>query len=149
MRSGWIRGLALALGFGLAVHACRGGEPEPERAYSVQLHLHGSFSEGLGSIDSHSYEAADVGCDVLWWSDHDFRITTYEHVTRFGFESWEEPLDRNEGWHTRLRKYQGDRKGARPLTPVRPDQDASFTDERASEGQHRSEERRVGKECRL
>ncbi len=81
-----------------------------ERAYSVQLHLHGSFSEGEGSLDSHGFEASDLGCDVLWWSDHDFRITTYEHVSRFGFEGWDEPLDRNEPWAVRLGKYLGDKK---------------------------------------
>lgn len=81
-----------------------------EHAYSVQMHLHGSFSEGEGSLDSHGFEASDLGCDVLWWSDHDFRITTYEHVSRFGFEGWEEPLDRNESWAVRLPKYVGDTK---------------------------------------
>src|SRR5262245_31307961 len=107
----WIRASALLLGFALAVFACAQGDRElPERAWSVQLHLHGSFSEGEGSLDSHGHEASDVGCDVLWWSDHDFRITGYEHVSRFGFEGWEEPLERNEPWRTRLRKYQGDAK---------------------------------------
>jgi hypothetical protein len=76
----------------------------------VQLHLHGSFSEGEGSIDSHSFEARDVGCDVLWWSDHDFRITTYQHVARFGFEGMEEPLGRNESWAPRLRRDVAGRK---------------------------------------
>jgi hypothetical protein len=70
----------------------------------VQLHLHGSFSEGEGSLDSHSWEAKDVGCDALWWSDHDFRMTTYQHVTRFGFEGPAEPLGRNEGWAPRLKR---------------------------------------------
>jgi hypothetical protein len=84
-----------------------------ERAYSVQLHLHGSFSEGEGSLDSHAFEARALGCDVLWWSDHDFRITTYQHVSRFGFEGWQEPLDRNEPWSTQLAKYLGDLKGLR------------------------------------
>lgn len=66
--------------------------PSAERAYSVQLHVHGSFSEGVGSIDSHSHEATDVGADVIWWSDHDFRITSYGHVSTFGFEDMTEPM---------------------------------------------------------
>lgn len=70
----------------------------PERPWSVQLHLHGSYSEGVGSIDSHSWEAADVGADVLWWSDHDFRIDSYRHPSTFGFEDWTEPIDRGEPW---------------------------------------------------
>lgn len=105
LRAAFLVLLALA-----AAHACRAERAETERAWSVQLHLHGSFSEGEGSLDSHGYEASDVGCDVLWWSDHDFRITGHEHASRFGFEGWEEPLARNEPWRTRLRKYQGDAK---------------------------------------
>lgn len=63
-----------------------------ERPYSVQLHVHGSFSEGIGSIDSHSHEASEVAVDVIWWSDHDFRIATYGHASTFGFEDWTEPM---------------------------------------------------------
>lgn len=91
----------------LAASACRdrtngqspetdSGRPSPEsaqqRPYSVQLHVHGSFSEGVGSIDSHSHEATDVGADVIWWSDHDFRITSYGHESTFGFEGWQEDM---------------------------------------------------------
>jgi len=72
--------------------------------------VHGSFSEGEGSIDSHSWEARDVGCDVVWWSDHDFRLTTYQHVTRFGFEGPIEPLGRNESWAPRLKRNVAGRK---------------------------------------
>ena len=79
-----------------ALHAARAAAPvttpAAERAYSVQLHVHGSFSEGVGSIDSHSHEATDVGADVIWWSDHDFRITSYGHVSTFGFEDMTEPM---------------------------------------------------------
>lgn len=70
-----------------------------ERPWSVQLHVHGSFSEGVGSIDSHSWEATDVGADAIWWSDHDFRVDSYRHPSTFGFEDWTEPLDRGEPWH--------------------------------------------------
>lgn len=69
-----------------------------ERPWSVQLHVHGSFSEGVGSMDSHSWEAKDVGADAIWWSDHDFRVGSYRHPATFGFEDWTEPLDRGEPW---------------------------------------------------
>jgi hypothetical protein len=104
-RASWIRAALAAAFAALAVHACRdAGDAGSERAWSVQLHVHGSFSEGEGSIDSHSWEARDVGCDVVWWSDHDFRLTTYQHVTRFGFEGPFEPLGRNESWAPRLKR---------------------------------------------
>lgn len=79
--------------------------PSPaEQAYSVQMHVHGSFSEGVGSIDSHSFEATDVGADVVWWSDHDFRITSYGHVSTFGFEDFTEPMPVDERNVMRRRK---------------------------------------------
>src|SRR5262245_51339294 len=118
-----------------SAHACGGGAGGAERAFSVQLHLHGSFSEGEGSIDSHDWEACDLGCDVIWWSDHDFRIATYEHASRYGFEDWLEPLARGEPWTSRIKKYVGDRKGIKPLTRGGPEQSAAFTAERAHEGQ--------------
>ena len=66
-----------------------------ESAWSCQLHLHGSFSEGVASIDSHSWEARDVGADVLWWSDHDFRITSHGMADGFGFEHKQEDVERD------------------------------------------------------
>ena len=82
--------LALAVVAG----SCGGGESEPEpvepapapRPWSVQLHVHGSFSEGLGSIDSASHAARAVGLDALWWSDHDWRIAGQHVLSRFSFE---------------------------------------------------------------
>ncbi len=102
----WLRLGFLVAGSALAVHACRSDAREL-RAYSVQLHLHGPFSEGEGSIDSHSYEADDVGCDVLWWSEHDFRLLSYGLVSRFGFEAWQEELGRNENWSTPFKRTPG------------------------------------------
>jgi hypothetical protein len=96
----------LVVGATLAVLACRAGARRPG-VYSVQLHLHGPFSEGAGSIDSHSHEARDVGCDVLWWSEHDFRLLGYGLVARFGFEDWQEPLGRNEPWSTPFKRNEG------------------------------------------
>ena len=87
----------LALLPGAAARPAGAGEPTP-RAWSVQLHVHSSYSEGVGSIDSHSHEATDVGADAIWWSDHDFRVTSYHHASSFGFEDWTEPIDRGESW---------------------------------------------------
>lgn len=89
-----------------------------ERPYSIQLHLHGSFSEGVGSMDSHSFEAQSLGVDAIWWSDHDFRIASYHHVSTYGFEGDREPLDRNESW-TRRHKREADREKQLRLAPDR------------------------------
>ncbi len=114
-----------------------------ERAWSVQLHLHGSFSEGMGSLDSHGFEASDVGADVLWWSDHDFRITSYRHVAHLGFEAWTEPLDRGEAWAGRAIEGEGAGHGAARVKGVSREAfeslatgSAEITAERAEEGEH-------------
>jgi hypothetical protein len=43
-------------------------------AYSMAMHVHSSFSEQSGSMDSQLYQAATNGVDVLWWTDHDARM---------------------------------------------------------------------------
>ena len=105
-------------------------EPAPiefSGVYSVQLHVHGSFSEGIGSIDSHSHEASELGVDVIWWSDHDFRVASHRHVTRFGFEAWKEPIDRNESWKVRPDRYRSEKtKGLSPIVQELADVSADF-----------------------
>src|SRR5262245_26385730 len=90
--------LAAACATGLALAAREPLRTPDEQAYSVQLHVHGSFSEGMGSIDSHTAESRRAGVDALWWSDHDWRIDAYRHCSRFSFDSFTERLDRLEGW---------------------------------------------------
>ncbi len=108
-------GLWTAFGVALVL-ACAGDDTKSRPrsdttpAWSVQLHAHGSFSEGIGSVDSHSYEAEALGVDAIWWSDHDFRITSYRHVNHFGFEGPSEPIDADETWSVELRRHAGDRK---------------------------------------
>jgi hypothetical protein len=43
-------------------------------AYSMAMHIHSSFSEQSGSMDSQFYQAAANGVDVLWLTDHDHRM---------------------------------------------------------------------------
>jgi hypothetical protein len=66
--------------------------------YSVEMHVHGSFSEGNASIESASYESRNAGLDVLWWSDHDHYFSGYRAITAFDFESMVQPAWLNESW---------------------------------------------------
>ena len=54
--------------------------------YAVQLHLHGSGSEGNGSLSAGNRQAKDLGIDVLFWTDHDFRISNWTFVKGFDFD---------------------------------------------------------------
>ncbi len=98
--TGW-RPLALAtlLCGACALAGCQPAAEGPGKtAYSVQMHVHGPYSEGPASMEMHSAEAADVGADVIWWSDHGWRIASFRHVSRFGFEHLEESIDHDEPW---------------------------------------------------
>jgi hypothetical protein len=114
--------------------------PRPEQAWSTQLHVHGSFSEGLGSIDSHVFEAARLGVDVIWWSDHDFRITGSRSLTNFGFESTRIPYGPDEPWGA-LEPAWSERRRYRYTTRLVPSVERSipgasaFTHQRACEGE--------------
>jgi hypothetical protein len=68
----------------------------PERAYSVQLHLHGPLSEFNGSMEWHVRKAHEIGVDVLWWTDHDWRVALDTYTRRFDFENcvWDATLRR-------------------------------------------------------
>ena len=59
-----------------------------EKVFGVQLHLHGSMSEGSGSMAGHNHEAQQLNgvVDVLWWTDHDWRIAAHTYVSTFDFE---------------------------------------------------------------
>jgi hypothetical protein len=45
-----------------------------ESAYSMAMHVHSSFSEQSGSMDSQLFQATANSVDVLWWTDHDHRM---------------------------------------------------------------------------
>jgi hypothetical protein len=64
-----------------SVDAAREKEP-----VSVQIHLHGSLSEGPGSMEWQVSQASAAGIDVLWWTDHDWRVLYLTHVDGFDFE---------------------------------------------------------------
>lgn len=43
----------------------------PLLGWSAQLHVHGSISEGSGTMRGFSGNAHEDGLDLLWWTDHD------------------------------------------------------------------------------
>lgn len=54
---------------------------------SNAMHIHSSFSEFYGSMAQHMYQANLTGVDVVWWTDHDWRMDargyrTADHFTQ-------------------------------------------------------------------
>jgi hypothetical protein len=54
-------------------------------AYSMAMHIHTSFSEQSGSMDSQFHQAATNAVDVLWLTDHDHRMdgANYRNTVHF------------------------------------------------------------------
>ncbi|MDQ1733320.1 MAG: hypothetical protein QOK10_3479 [Pseudonocardiales bacterium] len=43
----------------------------------MAMHIHASWSEGTGSMQGHLEQATSTGLDVLWWTEHDFRMAEH------------------------------------------------------------------------
>ncbi len=65
--------------------------PAALRAVSMATHVHASFSEGVGSFDSHLEQARRHKVDVVWWTDHDFRVAAHDHRRAVRFDAATEP----------------------------------------------------------
>jgi hypothetical protein len=67
--------------------------PQP---LSMAMHVHSSFSEGTGSMNAQLAEATLTDVDVVWWTDHDWRMAGhgYRSVVHFsGFTETERGND--------------------------------------------------------
>ncbi|MEQ9617315.1 MAG: CehA/McbA family metallohydrolase [Phycisphaerales bacterium] len=69
--------------------------------YSLAMHIHGSMSEGTGSVHASTAGALLAGVDVIWWSDHDWRVQMYTYVTRASLDAPVEPAWFGEAWSPR------------------------------------------------
>ncbi len=56
-------------------------------AYSMAMHVHSSFSEQNGSMDSQLFQAAKNSVDVLWWTEHDARMEGLQYAKVVNFTS--------------------------------------------------------------
>ena len=65
--------------------AARAAAADGTSAYSMAMHIHSSFSEQSGSMDSQLFQAATNAVDVLWWTDHDYVMnqTGWRDVVHF------------------------------------------------------------------
>lgn len=48
----------------------------------MAMHIHGSFSEGMASYGAHLRQPRRTGVNVIWWTDHDFRVAAHGYRQR-------------------------------------------------------------------
>ena len=53
--------------------------------FSMAMHIHSSFSEGYASMSQHLDQATKNNVKVVWWTDHDFRMSAnrFKNVVHF------------------------------------------------------------------
>src|SRR3954471_4797886 len=51
----------------------------------MAMHIHASFSEGIGSMEAHLSEAERTGVDVIWWTEHDHRMVARNYLNTVHF----------------------------------------------------------------
>jgi hypothetical protein len=54
---------------------------------SMAMHVHSSFSEYTGSMDAHLFQATRNAVDVIWWTDHDARMSAHDYRSAVHFTS--------------------------------------------------------------
>ena len=70
-----------------------GGKP-----YSMAMHIHSSFSEGWASMSQHLSQATQHGVKVLWWTDHDFRMSALNFKNAVHFTSLTQETGQGGRW---------------------------------------------------
>lgn len=106
LKAGFGAGAALVFG-GVASPATAApgpGWPSRLRPVSMAMHMHSCFSEGGSyaaggggaSMMSQLEEATRLGLDVLWYSDHDWRMQAYGYYDGIAFDGTTE--DGNLAW---------------------------------------------------
>jgi len=85
LRAGAVAGLGVPL---LAGSTPLPGRPARTDPVSLAMHLHSSFSEGIASMATHLDQARRLGVDVLFWTDHDFRVSAQGYRRRLGLGGW-------------------------------------------------------------
>ena len=84
-RRAFLMGSAAAVGAGgvgavaVALGARHTRHPNSDlRPVCMAMHVHASASEGPGSMEAQLTQAAKCGVDVLWWTEHDFRMSAHD-----------------------------------------------------------------------
>src|SRR5215213_220589 len=64
---------------------------------SMAMHIHGPFSEGGASFEAHLHQARELGVDLVWWTDHDWRVAAHDYRRVVHFDGATE-LEATRAW---------------------------------------------------
>ncbi|SDM43468.1 CehA/McbA family metallohydrolase domain-containing protein [Allokutzneria albata] len=110
-------------GLPLSTKAAPGPSSGALSPVTMAMHLHASFSEGVGSMAGHLDQATKLGVDVVWWTDHDFRLMAHGYRTAVGFDGMEETQDgRWWRWAEAKQGTLGEASGRFVAEPRSPDE---------------------------
>lgn len=70
---------------GVGITATEPAEPVL-KPISMAMHIHGPFSEGGASFEAHLQQARQHAVDLVWWTDHDWRIAAHDHRKAVHFD---------------------------------------------------------------
>src|SRR3954454_5739792 len=70
-----------------------------QSAFSMAMHIHSSFSEMSGSMESQLIQAQLNNVDVLWWTDHDHRMEQAGFRNAVHFTSLTDEATDGKPWH--------------------------------------------------
>jgi hypothetical protein len=97
LQAGAALGVVGVAGVGIVELGGRGGSgavPAPaegaHRPVRMAMHIHSSFSEGPATMMTHLDQAERHGVDVLWWTDHDFRMEGYGYTRTIACDGTDE-----------------------------------------------------------
>lgn len=76
---------------------------------SMAMHIHASFSEQWGSMEGQLHQAQQNAVDVLWWTDHDHRMSAFGYRRVVHFTSLTNEQTDGPPWHW-------ERRDSGPLT---------------------------------
>jgi len=68
------------------------------RDYAMAMHIHSSFSEGKGSMQAQLAEASANAVDVVWWTEHDWRMNAHGYRSVVHFDSLTQESEAGRPW---------------------------------------------------
>ncbi|MCW3813964.1 hypothetical protein ONA91_05785 [Micromonospora sp. DR5-3] len=85
-----VAGVGVPVGLAATSATTPGSPSRGRRPISMAMHIHASFSEGIASYAAHLDQGRRNDVDVIWWTDHDFRVAAHDHRRTVHFDGVEE-----------------------------------------------------------